>query len=145
MEERIENKRDSLIVKRSSEVSHWELWWKQMRPHTLTASFTPVLIGTALALPFDSIHLPVFFAMLLASLIIQAATNLFNEYYDFKRGLDTEKSVGIGGATVHYGGTVRRLHLYEQQLVGGGHRIRLYGGRLLLYRWTLSNRLYPVR
>lgn len=103
MEERIENKRDLSVANRSNEVTRWSLWWKQMRPHTLTASFTPVLIGTALALPYESIKLPVFFAMLLASLMIQAATNLFNEYYDFQRGLDTEKSVGIGGATVHYG------------------------------------------
>jgi 1,4-dihydroxy-2-naphthoate polyprenyltransferase len=28
---------------------------------------------------------------------------MFNEYYDFKRGLDTEKSVGIGGAIVRNG------------------------------------------
>lgn len=103
MEERIEKNRNLHIQKMTHEKTNWHIWWKQMRPHTLTASFTPVLIGTALALPFDNIHVPVFLAMLLASIIIQAATNLFNEYYDFKRGLDTEESVGIGGATVHYG------------------------------------------
>lgn len=41
--------------------------------------------------------------MLLASIIIQSATNMFNEYYDFVRGLDTEESVGIGGAIVKHG------------------------------------------
>ncbi|WP_054949255.1 1,4-dihydroxy-2-naphthoate polyprenyltransferase [Numidum massiliense] len=82
---------------------NWRVWWKQMRPHTLTASFTPVIIGTVLALPHGSIHVPVFLCMLLASMMIQAATNLFNEYFDYKRGLDTADSVGIGGATVHYG------------------------------------------
>lgn len=101
MEERIQKKRES--EKWSREHTTWQVWWKQMRPHTLTASFTPVLIGTALALPFADIHIPLFLVMLLASMIIQAATNLFNEYYDYKRGLDTEESVGIGGATVHYG------------------------------------------
>src|SRR5690625_5837618 len=38
--------------------------------------------------------------MLLASILIQAATNMFNEYYDYVRGLDNESSVGIGGTIV---------------------------------------------
>ncbi len=38
--------------------------------------------------------------MLLACLLIQAATNMFNEYYDYKKGLDDHESVGIGGAIV---------------------------------------------
>lgn len=101
MEERIEKNRE--IGKMTHHKTNWRFWWRQLRPHTLTASFTPVIIGTALALPYGRIHIPLLVTMLLASLIIQGATNLFNEYYDFKRGLDTEKSVGIGGATVHYG------------------------------------------
>jgi 1,4-dihydroxy-2-naphthoate octaprenyltransferase len=44
-----------------------------------------------------------FVTMLLSCLWLQIATNLFNEYYDFKRGLDTEDSVGIGGAIVRHG------------------------------------------
>ncbi|HDR5139358.1 TPA: 1,4-dihydroxy-2-naphthoate polyprenyltransferase, partial [Bacillus anthracis] len=38
-----------------------------------------------------------------ACLALQIATNLFNEYYDFKRGLDTADSVGIGGGIVRHG------------------------------------------
>lgn len=41
--------------------------------------------------------------MLLACLLIQAATNMFNEYYDYKKGLDDHESVGIGGAIVRNG------------------------------------------
>jgi 1,4-dihydroxy-2-naphthoate octaprenyltransferase len=41
--------------------------------------------------------------MLIASILIQAATNMFNEYFDFKRGLDNEHSVGIGGTIVRDG------------------------------------------
>lgn len=81
----------------------WKVWWQLTRPHTLTAAFVPVLLGTALALQDTQIHFGLFFAMLIASLLIQAATNMFNEYYDFKRGLDNEKSVGIGGAIVRDG------------------------------------------
>lgn len=81
----------------------WKVWWKLLRPHTLSAAFIPVTIGTVLALHEGSIMLSLFIAMLLASILIQAATNMFNEYFDYKRGLDTEDSVGIGGAIVRNG------------------------------------------
>ncbi|WP_108672235.1 1,4-dihydroxy-2-naphthoate polyprenyltransferase [Peribacillus acanthi] len=82
---------------------NWKVWWHLTRPHTLTAGFVPVLIGTALAMHKFDINITLFLAMLLASLLIQAATNMFNEYYDYKRGLDNEESVGIGGAIVREG------------------------------------------
>ncbi|AZU63694.1 1,4-dihydroxy-2-naphthoate polyprenyltransferase [Neobacillus mesonae] len=81
----------------------FQVWWQLTRPHTLTAAFVPVVLGTALALKEGNIHFGLFFAMLIACLLIQAATNMFNEYYDFKRGLDTEHSVGIGGTIVRDG------------------------------------------
>lgn len=81
----------------------FQKWWQLARPHTLTAAFAPVLLGTALAIEVTSIDIILFLVTLLACLLIQAATNMFNEYYDFKRGLDTEESIGIGGAIVRNG------------------------------------------
>lgn len=95
-----------------------KVWWQLTRPHTLTAAFVPVLIGTALALNETSIHFGLFLAMLIASLLIQAATNMFNEYYDFKRGLDTEESVGIGGAIVRDGITPKTVMTIALSLYG---------------------------
>lgn len=83
--------------------SGWRIWWQLTRPHTLTAAFAPVFLGTMIALTYGKIHFPLFFAMLIASVFIQMATNMFNEYYDFKRGLDTEHSIGIGGTIVRNG------------------------------------------
>lgn len=83
--------------------SGWRVWWQLTRPHTLTASFAPVFLGTMIAIRDTQIDWLLFAAMLMASLLIQAATNMFNEYYDFARGLDNEKSVGIGGAIVRNG------------------------------------------
>lgn len=83
--------------------ANWQVWWRLLRPHTLTAAFVPVSVGTALALQKGQVNLPLFLAMLLASLIIQAATNMFNEYYDYVKGLDTAESVGIGGTIVRDG------------------------------------------
>ena len=81
----------------------FQVWWQMTRPHTLTASFVPVLLGTALALRYEKFHIGLFVAMLVASMLIQAATNMFNEYFDYKRGLDTVHSVGIGGTIVRDG------------------------------------------
>ncbi|MDV6378082.1 1,4-dihydroxy-2-naphthoate polyprenyltransferase [Sporosarcina sp. GW1-11] len=81
----------------------WRVWWQLTRPHTLTAAFAPVFLGTMIALQYGSLHFPLFLAMLTASLFLQMATNMFNEYYDFKRGLDDEHSIGIGGTIVRNG------------------------------------------
>ena len=81
----------------------WRIWWQLTRPHTLTAAFAPVFLGTMIALTYGRIHFPLFIAMLTASILIQMATNMFNEYYDFKRELDNEDSIGIGGAIVRNG------------------------------------------
>jgi 1,4-dihydroxy-2-naphthoate polyprenyltransferase len=94
-------KQSSNMVVQSNE--GYKKWWQLTRPHTLTAAFVPVLLGTALAIQHYDIHIMLFIAMLIASLLIQAATNMFNEYFDFKRGLDNENSVGIGGAIVRDG------------------------------------------
>lgn len=81
----------------------WRIWWNLTRPHTLTASFVPVILGTVIAYEISTINYGLFFAMLIACMLIQAATNMFNEYYDYKRGLDNEESVGIGGTIVRDG------------------------------------------
>lgn len=85
------------------DISTAKLMWQLTRPHTLTATFSPVILGTALALFDTNIDWLLFIAMLVCCLCLQIATNLFNEYYDFKRGLDTADSVGIGGALVRHG------------------------------------------
>lgn len=107
-------KQDHIDIKQAlNERDGFQVWWRLLRPHTLTASFVPVLVGTMYAVIIEGAWNGWGFAtMLLAAIMIQAATNMFNEYYDYVRGLDTEKSVGIGGAIVRDGvspKTVKRL------------------------------------
>lgn len=91
--------KDYRIIKKD-----FDFWWRLVRPHTLTASLVPVLVGSIWAFSCThTLHLGLFLAMLVASCAIQIATNLFNEYYDYVRGLDTKDSVGIGGTIVHDG------------------------------------------
>ena len=75
-------------------------WFRLARPFSLTASAVPVLFGTALALADGAFAWGPFLAMLFSSLLIQAATNMFNEFYDERRGLDTATAVGIAGTIV---------------------------------------------
>jgi 1,4-dihydroxy-2-naphthoate octaprenyltransferase len=79
---------------------NWDTWLRLTRTHTLTASFVPVAIGTVFALPYGQSRFSLFLAMLLVSMLLQAATNMYNEYYDYRRGLDNARSVGISGTIV---------------------------------------------
>lgn len=85
--------------------SNWlRVLWKLFRPHSLTASFIPVLIGSALAWrTTGQLRILLLVAMLVASTLIQAATNMFNEYFDHVSGLDTAGLVGIAGVITHNG------------------------------------------
>lgn len=131
MQPQIENT-SSLSYKKN-----WRVWWRLTRPHTLTASFVPVILGTVIAMNYGSeASAFLFFAMLLASTFIQIATNLFNEYYDYKRGLDNDKSVGIGGGIVRDGIKPKTIM---------GLALSLYGVSLLIgvyicmnSSWTLA-------
>ena len=71
------------------------------RPHSYPASVAPVLFGATYALGYEiKFSILKFILFLLACLLIQAATNLFNEYYDYKHGLDKIDSEGISGSIV---------------------------------------------
>lgn len=77
--------------------------WRLLRPFTLAASVVPVLTGSVMAAYAGNFHWGVAAAFLLAAILIQSATNMFNEYYDFRRGLDTQEMVGIAGTIVRDG------------------------------------------
>lgn len=65
-------------------------WWLAIRPKTLTVSIVPVCVGTALAY-FERgtfVWWPAL-AALLAAMLIQIGTNLYNDVGDFERGADT--------------------------------------------------------
>src|SRR5258708_19618411 len=72
----------------------WKIWVKTARPFSLTASVTPILVGTALAGYDGTFHLLGFLAALCASLFLQIGANYFNEYFDYRYGLETPESLG---------------------------------------------------
>jgi len=69
-------------------------WLLAIRPKTLPAAAGPVLIGFALAYREGLHHFPSVFLAALVALLIQAGTNMVNDYSDFKKGTDTDNRVG---------------------------------------------------
>jgi len=65
------------------------------RPKTLMAAALPVFLGAALAYTTnESFNYILFASIVLSTLCIQVATNLFNDALDSKKGADTDQRVG---------------------------------------------------
>ena len=77
-----------------SQPSALEAWWLAARPKTLAAGVIPVLVGTGVAHTEGGIQ-PVAAALCaLGSILIQIGTNLANDYFDAKKGADTDARLG---------------------------------------------------
>ena len=74
--------------------SKTKIWLLAVRPKTLWAAVAPVIIGTAMAYESGSFHLGAALAALLGSVMIQVGTNLANDYFDFKKGADSQREFG---------------------------------------------------
>jgi 1,4-dihydroxy-2-naphthoate octaprenyltransferase len=69
-------------------------WITAARPHTLSASLAPVIIASALAYRNGVFQIVPALLCACVALFAQIASNLANDYFDFKKGTDTEKRVG---------------------------------------------------
>ena len=69
-------------------------WWLAVRPKTLPAAATGVLVGSALAWRDDGFALAPALAALGVALLLQIASNLANDVYDHERGADTAERLG---------------------------------------------------
>ncbi len=75
-------------------MSPWKIWTLAIRPKTLPAGAAPVLLGSAMAWADGVHHWPAAFMALAGALCIQIGTNLANDYFDFKKGADTDERLG---------------------------------------------------
>ncbi|MGH2818319.1 MAG: 1,4-dihydroxy-2-naphthoate octaprenyltransferase [Actinomycetota bacterium] len=64
-------------------------WVEIARPFSFTASIVPVAAGAALAAVHGSFSWILFVAALVASVLLQIGTNVTNEIYDVRKGIDT--------------------------------------------------------
>jgi 1,4-dihydroxy-2-naphthoate polyprenyltransferase len=98
-------------------------WYMAARPRSLTATYAPLLIGAAVTL-VDQVFDPIRFILsLIGALLLQIGANLVNEYVDFTRGTDAQKTAGMGMVLTHG-------HLTAQQVLIGAV-VTIVGGVLI--------------
>jgi 1,4-dihydroxy-2-naphthoate polyprenyltransferase len=82
--------------------SLWKVWFIASRPHTLTASISPVIVGS-FATYIDASDKEAFRTLTWQwawfCMFMQLGTNLHNDYADFVKGADTDQRVGQARAT----------------------------------------------
>lgn len=81
------------------EPSKLSIWLKAARPQTLAAAFVPVLVGASLAYHDHLFALLPSIVAMLCAFLIQIGTNFANDYFDFKKGADTDDRIGFERAT----------------------------------------------
>lgn len=107
--------------KNRSQVSVWDdvkakarAWKEAVRPLSLTASLIPILLGGALALYLThNLHVGTFLLTLIGALMVQASTNMINDWKDAER--DAENTTGMrpftGGSRVIQLGLISRADM----------------------------------
>lgn len=70
------------------------VWAMTLRPRTLVASISPVMIGSAFAIVDLKFNLFIFLLTLSAACLIQILANFANDYFDVKNGRDTKERKG---------------------------------------------------
>ncbi|MCP3667947.1 MAG: 1,4-dihydroxy-2-naphthoate polyprenyltransferase [Gammaproteobacteria bacterium] len=81
-------------------MNHLQHGFLAIRPKTLGISVAPVITGSALALADGSpLQWLTATAVLIAAILIQIGTNLYNDAADFERGADTPERLGPERAT----------------------------------------------
>jgi 1,4-dihydroxy-2-naphthoate octaprenyltransferase len=113
----------------TTELSPLQVWLHAIRPKTLFASISPILVGSAVAWREDGFHLLAAIVSLIVALLLQILSNLANDYFDFKRGADKER---VGPLRVMQAGLVSERQM--QAAIGITITLAIAGGLYLVYR-----------
>jgi 1,4-dihydroxy-2-naphthoate octaprenyltransferase len=81
--------------------SWFQPWWVAIRPKTLPAALSPVVLGGAFAFSIGQFHLWALLTALWIAVLLQIAANLVNDVVDFSRGADTQARTGPTRVTEH--------------------------------------------
>jgi 1,4-dihydroxy-2-naphthoate octaprenyltransferase len=111
-----------------------KIWYAAIRPRSLVATYVPIALGGVIALQDGEFNVFFFILALLGTLALQIAANLFNEYFDFVKGVEAEKSAGLGMI-------LKNNYLTPQQVLIGGIVSIAVGSLIGLYLVTQSSLL----
>ena len=106
----------SAVASPSSKPPFIPLWLKTMRVPFLQATFVPVILGSVIAYQVAHVfNLAIFALTIVGASLIHIATNMFNDYFDFKSGNDLavkHQNPFAGGGRILTAGLVKpRTHL----------------------------------
>ena len=83
-----------MSAKEQRELNNFQIWWLAIRPRTLPAAASGVVMGSALAWADHSFQILPALAALFVALLLQIGSNVANDVYDFERGADTAERQG---------------------------------------------------
>ncbi len=83
-----------------SQAGQIALWFRAVRPFAYSASIIPVALGGLWAFGEGPINWINFVLAIIAGVLFHTGTNLVNDYYDFKKGVDREGTFGSSGVLV---------------------------------------------
>src|SRR5690242_2447934 len=73
------------------------IWWHAVRPKSFTATTTPVVVGLGIAALYGRFDVGWALLTLVAATLLHAGTNLVNEYFDNRNGVDSSASLSPSG------------------------------------------------
>lgn len=74
--------------------SLWYIWWLALRPKTLPAAVSGVIVSASLAWYDGQFRCKPALAAIVMALLLQIGSNFANDVFDFERGLDTNERKG---------------------------------------------------
>jgi 1,4-dihydroxy-2-naphthoate octaprenyltransferase len=83
-----------MIAKNSENISKIRAWLLATRPRTLPAAVAPVIVGAAMAIADAHFRWLPAVAALMVALLLQIGVNLANDYFDYRKGIDTADRIG---------------------------------------------------
>lgn len=96
-------------------MSNIKIWFLETRPQFLLLSIVLVLYGSAIAYYEGSFNLFYFLLSLVGLMSLHIATNVLNDYYDYKSGLDfmTKRTPFSGGSGILTAGKLDPQKVYS--------------------------------
>jgi len=100
----------SVVIEQRGALFQLRTWLSALRPESFPVSVVPALLGVAVAWERGYRIDPLLAVLTLAGAVaIHAATNLLQDYFDFKSGLDREGTQGGSGVLVRGRATLRAI------------------------------------
>ncbi|MCF0168586.1 MAG: 1,4-dihydroxy-2-naphthoate octaprenyltransferase, partial [Bacteroidales bacterium] len=125
-------------------------WFLMIRPFTLPASLSPVIVGLYAASLQDKLNIYAAVATALCAMSLQVLSNLVNDYCDYKRGSDGPDRLGptraVSAGTVSPEALKRAIYITVALCVVlgsfliyiGGLQILIIGVMAMIFAWLYS-------